>query len=82
MGLAFALAGCAVFVAGLVFTILWLVPSLRSQHPLLGRSALWAMLVGFLLFLGGGIILSKSKPSERPTPEVPSSPPAIRVPPD
>ena len=82
MGLAFALSGCAVFVVGIVFTVLWLIPSLRSQHPRLGRSAIWALLAGFLLFLGGGIILSESKPSGRPTPEVPSSPPSIRVPPD
>jgi hypothetical protein len=82
MGLALALAGCVVFVVGLVFTVLWLIPSLRSQHPGLGRGAVWALVGGFLLFLGGGIMLSDSKTSRQPPLEAPSSPPAIRVPPD
>ena len=82
MGLTLALAGFVVFVVGLVFTVLWLIPSFRSQHPLLGRSAIWGLVLGFLLFLGGGIILSKSEPSRQPPSEEPSSPPAIRVPPE
>jgi hypothetical protein len=68
MGLALALAGCVIFIAGLLFAILWLIPPLRRQHPKLGRSAGWGLIVGFLLFLGGGLVLSADKKSKQPLP--------------
>ena len=80
MGLFLALAGFVVFVAGLVLTVLWLIPSFRSKHPSLGRSAIWSLLLGFLLFLSGGFLLKEHAPQPQPQPSLPPS--TIRVPPE
>jgi hypothetical protein len=80
MGLFLALAGFVVFIASLVLATLWLIPSFRHRHPSLGRSALWGLLIGFLLFLSGGFLLKENEPA--PPEESSPSPPNIRVPPE